>query len=269
MWKPILISLVFLIPGCIQPSTEEDHMVLATTTSMRDSGLLDILLPEFTESTGIEIDYVAVGTGAALNLGKSGDADILIVHAPEKEEDFINQGYGLERKTFAWNHFVILSPPDDPVGMSSNLSQSLADIANAEHCFISRGDNSGTHIKEQEIWNSINQSHNLALTTDSSGTHPVGDWYFSIGQGMSATITMAHEKDCYTLSDKGTHLNRDDTNLKSHEFTNNLTLNQYSIILLESKYSSQAEEFSEFLFGPGSSIIENYSINGERLFYLV
>ena len=134
----LLISLVFLIPGCIQPSTEEDHMVLATTTSMRDSGLLDILLPEFTESTGIEIDYVAVGTGAALNLGKSGDADILIVHAPEKEEDFLNQGYGLERKTFAWNHFVILSPPDDPVGMSSNLSQSLADIANAEHCFISR-----------------------------------------------------------------------------------------------------------------------------------
>ena len=110
MWKCLLVIIVITLSGCTQPVTEEENIVLATTTSMRDSGLLDTLLPAFTESTGIKIDYVAVGTGAALNLGKAGDADILITHAPHAELEFIEEGYGVEHKTFAWNRFVILSP---------------------------------------------------------------------------------------------------------------------------------------------------------------
>lgn len=268
MWKCILVIFVITIPGCIQPIVEEENMVLATTTSMRDSGLLDTLLPAFTKSTGIKIDYVAAGTGAALNLGKSGDVDLLIVHAPAAEIEFIQQGHGIERKTFAWNRFVILSPQNDPVGMTGNLSESLVKIAEAEHCFVSRGDNSGTHIKEQELWNSIVEATDIEIITDTLGTHPTGEWYYSIGQGMSAAITMAYEKDCYTLSDKGTYLFRDDVDLTAHEFTDQLTLNSYSIILLNTKYSTESQLFFDYLFGEGISLIENYSINSEQLFFV-
>jgi tungstate transport system substrate-binding protein len=268
MWKCILVILIITIPGCIQPIEEEENMVLATTTSMRDSGLLDVLLPAFTESTGIKIDYVAAGTGAALNLGKSGDADLLIVHAPDAEVEFIQQGHGIERKTFAWNRFVILSPKNDPVGMTENLSESLVKIAESGQCFVSRGDNSGTHIKEQEMWNSIVEITDIEIITDEVGTHPVGEWYYSIGQGMGAAITMAYEKDCYTLSDKGTHLFRDEVGLVAHEFVDQLTLNPYSIILLDSKFSTESQLFFDYLFGEGTSVIENYSINNEQLFFV-
>ena len=268
MWKCILVILVITIPGCTHPIIEEENMVLATTTSMRDSGLLDTLLPAFTKSTGIEIDYIAVGSGAALNLGKSGDADLLIVHAPNAELKFIEEGHGIERKTFAWNRFVILSPANDPVGMTTNLSESLVKIAESEHCFVSRGDNSGTHIKEQELWNSIIGINNIEIVTDSLGAHPVGEWYYSIGQGMSAAITVAYEKDCYTLSDKGTYLFRDDVDLVAHEFTSQLTLNQYSVILLDTKYSLESQLFFDYLFGEGAPLIENYTINNKQLFFI-
>jgi len=267
MWKCLLLVLVITIPGCTQPILKEENMILATTTSMRDSGLLDTLLPAFTESTGIEIDYIAVGSGAALNLGKSGDADLLIVHTPNAELKFIEDGYGIERKIFAWNLFVILSPANDPVGITGNLSESLVKIAESEHCFISRGDNSGTHMKEQELWNSITGINNIEITTDSLGIHPIGEWYYSIGQGMSAAITMAYEKDCYTLSDKGTYLFRDDVDLIAHEFNNQLTLNPYSVILLDTKYSLESQLFFDYLFGEGALLIENYSINNKQLFY--
>jgi len=268
MWKCLLVIIVITIPGCTQPVVKDENMILATTTSMRDSGLLDTLLPAFTNSTGIEIDYVAVGTGAALNLGKAGDADLLITHAPDAESEFIKEGYGTKHKTFAWNRFVILSPLNDPVGLTENLSESLVKIAKEEHCFVSRGDDSGTHIKEQELWKSISEVSDVNIVTDSLGTHPVGEWYYSIGQGMSAAITMAYEKDCYTLSDKGTYLFRDDVDLIAYEFTNQLTINPYSIILLDSKYSTESQLFFDYLFGEGAPLIENYSINNNQLFFI-
>ena len=251
--KSFLLVLLLMIPGCTEPSIEDDRTILATTTSMRDSGLLDILLPAFSESTGVEIDFVAVGTGAALNLGKSGDADVLIVHSPEREQTFIEEGHGISRHTFAWNRFVILSPSNDPVGMNDDIIESLTKIAESETCFVSRGDDSGTHTKELELWN---------LT----GIIPEGDWYLSIGQGMSAAITMADEKDCYTISDIGTHLNRDDTDLIHHEFEHNSTLNPYSIVLIEGEHFDETKQLKDFLFGEGKSIIENYTINGQTVF---
>ena len=164
-------------------------MILATTTSMRDSGLLDVLFP-LTNATGHDVDVVAVGTGAALNLGRSGDADVLIVHAPEAEAAFLEQGHGTSRTVFAWNTFVLLTP--EP--MNGTLFDVLDAVVEEERCFVSRGDASGTHMKEQALWQAWSEDGRGDVIEDDSGVHPEGDWYLSIGQGMGAAITMADEK---------------------------------------------------------------------------
>ncbi len=262
----ILVIFILSFSGCFQPIViDDDVMILASTTSMRDSGLLDILLDEFTKSTGIEVDYVAVGTGAALNLGKSGDVDILIVHAPELEEEFIEAGFGFNRTIFTWNYFILLAP--ESYTKNLNLSDTLTEIIEQEKCFISRGDGSGTHIKEQELWLMINQTKGIEMIDNDEGYHPIGEWYLSIGQGMSAAITMADQKDCFTLSDKGTHLNRADTDLIGLEFSEEVLLNPYSIILLESPHQESTEKLQNFILNEGRLIIENHSINGQQLFF--
>lgn len=265
--KPLLIIslLAFTsLSGCISNEESSDAMVLATTTSMRDSGLLDELIPAFTEEFDIEVDIIAVGTGAALNLGKNKDADLLIVHAPEKEMEFIANGYAENRTTFAWNRFVILSP--EPT-QETDLLELLNTINANEDCFISRGDNSGTHVKEQELWISASQEHEISLIEEGGYTRPSGEWYYSIGQGMGAAITMADEKNCYTLSDKGTTLSRANIDLNMVEFDDNLTINPYSAIPIDGDGYGQARLFVEFLLGDESKeIIDRYSINGQPLF---
>ena len=257
--------LLFFAPlsGCISSQSSDADFTLATTTSMRDSGLLDVLIPAFEESSGYSVDYVAVGTGAALNLGKQGDADALLVHAPDKEVEFIEQGYAEERHTFAWNRFVILGPHE----IKGDLLDALEEIVEEEMCFISRGDASGTHFKEQELWRELNSSHGIEMVEDNEGYHPVGDWFMSIGQGMGAAITMAHEKECFVLSDKGTALHRDDVDLQMMEFESNLTLNLYSYIPISE--TSVVSEFQEFLLTEGQAIIAEYKINDQQLFNLI
>ena len=265
--KPFLILflLVFTsLSGCISNEESSDAMVLATTTSMRDSGLLDELIPAFSEQYGVEIDVIAVGTGAALNLGKTKDADLLIVHAPEKEIQFISDGYAENRTTFAWNRFVILSPE---ANQETDLLELLNNIIEQEDCFISRGDNSGTHVKEQELWLTASETYGFSLIEEGDQIRPSGEWYYSIGQGMGAAITMADEKNCYTLSDKGTALSRQSMDLQMIEFDNDLTTNPYSVIPIEGDNYDQASLFVEFLQSDKSQeIIENYSINGQELF---
>lgn len=252
------------LSGCISNEESSDAMVLATTTSMRDSGLLDELIPAFSEQYGVEIDVIAVGTGAALNLGKTKDADLLIVHAPEKEIQFISDGYAENRTTFAWNRFVILSPE---ANQETDLLELLNNIIEQEDCFISRGDNSGTHVKEQELWLTASETYGFSLIEEGDQIRPSGEWYYSIGQGMGAAITMADEKNCYTLSDKGTALSRQSMDLQMIEFDNNLTTNPYSVIPIEGDNYDQASLFVEFLQSDKSQeIIENYSINGQELF---
>ena len=179
-------------------STEgSNELILATTTSTEDSGLLDFLLPQFEAQTGSVVKVVAVGTGEALTLGENGDADVLLVHARTREDEFIAAGFGVERHDVMYNDFVIVGPDSDPAGVrgSRDAVGAFQKIAAAAAPFISRGDESGTHTKELSLW-------------DTAGIEPTGDWYQSVGQGMGAVLTMAEESQAYTLTDRGTYLAR-------------------------------------------------------------
>lgn len=171
--------------------------ILATTTSTEDSGLLDYILPDFEEKTGIAVEVVAVGTGQALALGESGDADVLLVHARAREDAFMEAGHGSRREDVMYNDFVIVGPPDDPAGIEGmeDATAAFTAIAEAQAPFVSRGDDSGTHTKEKAIW-------------EAAGIQPEGEWYISAGQGMGAVLTMADELQAYTLSDRATYLAR-------------------------------------------------------------
>jgi tungstate transport system substrate-binding protein len=177
--------------------TPGSGLTLATTTSTYDSGLLDTILPVFEEESGITVEVVAVGTGQALALGEQGDADVLLVHAREREDAFMEAGHGVRREDVMYNDFVIVGPQSDPAGVAGveSVAEALASIAASEAVFVSRGDDSGTHTKEKAVW-------------ESAGIEPAGDWYQSIGQGMGATLTFANEENGYTLSDRATYLAR-------------------------------------------------------------
>jgi len=189
------------------------RLVLATTTSTYDSGLLDAILPNFESRYGAEVEVIAVGTGQALQLGQNGDADVILVHARQREDEFIAAGYGVNRQDVMYNDFVIVGPPDDPAGVRgmTDAPAALSRIARAGSPFISRGDDSGTHIKEQSLWaeTDIPQVDAPSIKKkDATFRRPAGDWYLSIGQGMGAALTAADEKQAYTLSDRGTFLAR-------------------------------------------------------------
>ncbi len=180
-----------------QPAPAAGRLVLATTTSTQDSGLLDYLLPQFTQETGIPVDVIAVGTGQALKLGEDGNADVLLVHSRAKEDEFMAAGHGTRREDVMYNDFVLLGPPADPAGIKGGTDAVAAfqQIAATQSPFVSRGDDSGTHTKELGIWKK-------------AAIEPSGDWYVSAGQGMGAVLTMANEQQAYTLSDRATYLAR-------------------------------------------------------------
>ncbi|MGB2982765.1 MAG: substrate-binding domain-containing protein [Candidatus Bipolaricaulia bacterium] len=178
-----------------------DVLRLGTTTSTDNSGLLEAILPAFETSYGIDVDVVAVGTGQALEMGRRGDVDVLLVHARTLEDEFVDQGYGPGRYAVMFNDFVLVGPNDDPAGIrgSERAATALETIAATEAPFASRGDDSGTHIKEQALWEAA------GLAT------PAGeDWYNSLGQGMGATLIFANEARAYTLADRGTYLSMRD-----------------------------------------------------------
>ena len=197
MKKTILIIALALIAlaGC--GPKEPQSLILATTTSTENSGLLEFLLPAFEEEYNATIDVVAVGTGQALQLGEDGNADVLMVHARAREDAFMDAGHGVRREDLMYNDFIIIGPAADPAGVSgtTDVVAGLQAIAAAEAPFISRGDDSGTHIKELSIW-------------EEAGVKPVGDWYVSAGQGMGGVLTMADEQQAYALTDRATYLAR-------------------------------------------------------------
>jgi tungstate transport system substrate-binding protein len=176
---------------------EEGKLILATTTSTQDSGLLDYILPNFEEQANTKVDVIAVGTGQALQLGKDGNADVLLVHARAKEDEFMAAGDGTRREDVMYNDFVIVGPESDPAGIKGTTSatEAFKKIAETQSPFISRGDDSGTHTKEKSIWSA-------------AGIEPAGDWYISAGQGMGEVLTMSDEQQAYTLSDRATYLAR-------------------------------------------------------------
>jgi tungstate transport system substrate-binding protein len=188
-----LAALLMLASGC---STQPERSItLATTTSVQDSGLLEELVPKFRAKTGIEVRVVAVGTGQALEIGRRGDADILLVHDPDAEERFMTEGYGKSREEVMFNDFVIVGPAADPAGVKGLVSakEAFSRIAQRHAPFVSRGDRSGTHQKEEEVWKR-------------AGVEPRGDWYVKSGQGMGAVLRMADQKNAYALTDRATYL---------------------------------------------------------------
>ncbi len=170
---------------------------LATTTSTDDTGLLDAILPDFEAQTGARVDVIAVGTGQALKLGSNGDVDVVLVHARSREDQFVAAGDGVDRRDVMYNDFVVVGPASDPAGVAgaSNAAAAFSQIAARQAPFVSRGDDSGTHTREQSVW----ASAGVTPTTDAG-------WYLSIGQGMGETLLFAAEKQAYTLSDRGTWL---------------------------------------------------------------
>jgi tungstate transport system substrate-binding protein len=181
----------------VNPNPDSQTLILATTTSTYDSGLLDFILPDFEKEHDVQVDIVAVGTGQALKLGEDGNADALLVHARAREDAFMQAGHGVRREDVMYNDFVIAGPSEDPANIQGmgEAAAAFQKIAESESQFVSRGDDSGTHTKEKAIWSA-------------AGIAPSGDWYKSAGQGMSAVLTITDELQAYTLSDRATYLAR-------------------------------------------------------------
>ncbi len=196
-----------------QPTGQQvGKLVLATTTSTQDSGLLDVILPDFNTRYGAEVEVIAVGTGQSIELGRNCDADVVLVHARKQEDAFVNDGAGINRQDVMYNDFIILGPAADPAGIKgmTDAAAAFKKIAETQSIFISRGDNSGTHTKEQSIWEATGLTLIEAADVDPAKPYkrPEGDWYQSVGQGMGAVLTLANEQQAYTLSDRATYLAR-------------------------------------------------------------
>lgn len=215
------------------------RLALATTTSTENSGLLAAILPDFEARYGASVEVIAVGTGQALELGRNGDADVVLVHARELEDAFVAEGYGVNRQDVMYNDFVIVGPPADPAevrGMT-DVAAALTKIAETQSAFISRGDESGTHTKEQNLWQAttipLNEAESIT-SADKTYVRPEGEWYQSVGQGMGATLTIANEQQAYTLSDRATYLARtlEDIDLEILVAGDSRLFNPYGVIAL-------------------------------------
>lgn len=181
------------------PTPDNPELILSTTTSTQDSGLLDVLIPLFESETGYKVKVIAVGTGQALTMGENGDADVMLVHAPASEMEVVNKGAAMNRQLVMHNDFIIVGPENDPAGIKGlSAEEAFKKIADKNAIFISRGDDSGTNKKELDIWKAI-------------GISPGENWYQEVGQGMGATLDIASEKQGYTLTDRATYLAKKDT----------------------------------------------------------
>lgn len=260
--KPLLAALaVSLLLG--PPAAGQERLRMSTTTSTENSGLLRVLLLPFEKECGCAVDVIAVGTGKALKLGEAGDVDVVFVHARALEDRFVAQGYGVDRRDVMYNDFVILGPSSDPAGITSagSAPEAFRRIAAAKAPFISRGDESGTHQKEKELWRS-------------AGIAPRGGWYLEAGQGMGEVITMATEKGGYTLADRGTYIAyKKNTDLVILHQGDPELRNPYGVIAVNparhpaAKYGL-ARKFIEFVTGEeGQRIIAEYRIDGDPLFF--
>ena len=195
--QAVVLFLITLwsLNGVDAAEPSHKNVILSTTTSTQDSGLLDVLVPLFEKQTGYSVKTVSVGTGQALALAAKGDADVALVHAPTLEKQYVAQGKLLNRRLVMYNDFVIIGPKDDPakVRFTKSAVDALTRIAQAKANFVSRGDNSGTHVLEKSLWKS-------------AGVEPKGAWYIEAGQGMGATLGIANERGAYTITDRGTYL---------------------------------------------------------------
>jgi len=261
----LLAAAVLLVAVGAYLSLPRSYLLMATTTSTRDAGLLPYLLPEFSADTGIQVRYIAVGTGQALDAGRRGDVDVVIVHAPRLEEQFLAEGHGLCRNSIMYNRFVVVGPAADPAGVrnATSAADAFLRIANASARFESRADGSGTNTKELDLW-------------ADAGLDPstFGPWYERTEQGMGATLTIANERNAYTLSDDGTWYARE-PGLPYLDllFSGDPVLeNPYSVIPVSPSahpgvHADQAVAFARWLVGArGQSLIGAFTVNGHAIF---
>jgi len=256
----LILSISLLLIGMVH--AEPVHLKLATTTSTLDSGLLDVLLPPFEEKFNIKVDVIAVGTGAAIKLGVNGDVDIILTHDPDAEDKFVQAGYGVNRRDVMYNDFIVLGPSDDPAKIKGmkNVVSAFTNIADQQAFFVSRGDASGTDVKEKIIW-------------QIAGIKPE-KWYIEAGLVMGATLQMADEKQAYVLSDRGTFLNyKGKIELNILCEGDPLLFNPYTIIALNPerfshvKYMEAMQLIAWVTSVEGQKIIGEYKIGGGMLFY--
>jgi tungstate transport system substrate-binding protein len=268
LYRAIVSSLVclLLLVGAAGPAAAQD-LLLATTTSTDNTGLLDELAPMFEQDTGITLKWTAVGTGKALELGRNCDADALLVHAPKAEKSYVENGYGVDRTQVMYNDFIIIGPPEDPAGIKGmKVTQALSRIQAKGAGFASRGDDSGTHKNELQLWQAAEDGA------------PSGEsWYMETGQGMMATIRVAAEKGAYTMADRGTYIkyadNFDgDPPLKVLVEGDEILFNQYSVMAVNPDRCDNvdyeaAQEFMGWITSDSvQKAIGSYKLLGKTLF---
>ena len=245
-----------------------DTLTLTTTTSTYDTGLLGEINDAFEERFGAEVEAVARGTGAALELGRQGDSDVIMVHAPTLEDEFVREGYGVNRRDLMFNDFVVVGPADDSAGIeeTAEVTEAFERIADAEAVFVSRGDDSGTHAKERAIW-------------EAAGLDPEGEWYREAGSGMGEVLNQANLSEGYTLADRGSYRSmRADLDFEIQlqgpiEGGPEPLANPYGIVAVNPAIHERvnydlAMAYIGFLTSPdGQAIIEEHTVDGEQLFF--
>lgn len=264
--RSALLVIAFIAAFTTSSLAQDRSIVVASTTSTQDSGLFGHILPRFKEKTGIEVKVVAQGTGQALDTARRGDADVVFVHAKAQEERFVGDGFGVRRFDVMYNDFVLIGPQADPAGVkgTQDITAALRKIVDAKAPFISRGDNSGTHIAELNLWKSANLDIGQVK----------GPWYREIGQGMGPALNTASASDAYVLSDRATWLSfKNRGNLTIVVEGDQRLFNQYGIVLVNpAKHPHVKQElgqaFVDWITGPdGQAAIASYKINGEQLFF--
>lgn len=266
----LTIILVFALSACLSPSDSDTapnkSLLLVSTTSTQDSGLLDVLLPTFEQQSGYTVQLVATGSGQALEMGRSGNADVILLHSPDAEEKFIQEGYGIDRRLVMHNDFVIVGPPNDPASVRSQptLDSVFSAIFSSAVTFVSRGDDSGTHVKELQLW-------------QNADLDPTGQpWYIETGQGQGLTLSVASEKEGYAITDRGTFLAyKPNVDLEIVFEGDPFLKNIYHVLTVNPEKFQQvnaegAKAFADFITSPqGQEIIRTFGIDqyGEPLFF--
>lgn len=258
-----LLAVILLAPVAL---AQEKSIVVASTTSTQDSGLFGHILPLFKAKTGIDVKVIALGTGQALDTARRGDADVVFVHAKSAEEKFLAEGFGVKRYPVMYNDFILIGPKNDPAGIKGmkDITTAPKTLKDKSATFISRGDKSGTHIAEINLW----KLAGVDIAADK------GPWYKEIGQGMGAALNAASASDAYVLSDRGTWLSfKNKGDLVIAVEGDKRLFNQYGVMLVNPQKhphvkKEPGQEFIDWLISPeGQRAIAGYKINGEQLFY--
>jgi len=266
----VAIAMVAMMAGCGEEKTEPEpvertELILATTTSTQDSGLLDEWVPMFEEDNPYSVKVIAVGSGAAMEMGKNGECDVMLVHSPAAEEELVAEGYAIDRNAVMHNDFILVGPASDPAGVKGTTTavDAFTKIATTQSPFISRGDESGTHTKELSIWKA-------------AGITPAGAWYVESGKGMGDTLRIASEQKAYTLADRGTYLSMaDELELEILSEGDPILFNNYHVMNVNPEKwpdvnSEGAQAFNDFCISPeAQEFLNKFGVDeyGEPLFY--